>query len=361
MGRGASKIAVALAIVMGVATGAVVVPSPATAATAGTARVAATRLNIRSGPSTNYKIIRTVSRNTRLAVACRVIGESIHGSVRKTSIWNKLTNGRFVTDAYLIWPKPKPSIPMCSFPATPQEGTAVNLRRNASTLLAPAGQVAQIDPLNVVCQVGGERVVGPTRTTSIWDRLTNGYFVSDAHVAFPGTRPDMPWCSFSAPMAPAVGTPFIRWAAGYAQQEARLYRVPASVSIAQAVHESGWGRSGLTRDGNSYFGMKCFGTPGVIALGCRPYRTHECTPSCYATSASFRVYGDVWSSFKDHGRSLSTLARYRKAFNHVNDPDQFIIEVHKAGYATGPTYAQSIIRIMRQYNLYRYDITLPET
>ena len=132
--------------------------------------------------------------------------------------------------------------------------------------------------------------------------------------------------------------------------------MPTSVTIAQAIHESGWGRSGLNRDGNSYFGMKCFGSPGIIATGCRPYATTECSQeSCYGTRASFRIYTNVWASFKDHGLALATLARYRKAFRYVNDPNRFAIEIHKAGYATGPTYAKSLIRIMKQYNLYRFD------
>ena len=49
--------------------------------------------------------------------------------------------------------------------------------------------------------------------------------------------------------------------------------MPASVTIAQSILESGWGRSYLTRRDHSYFGIKCFGNAGTIALGCRSYAT----------------------------------------------------------------------------------------
>ena len=60
-------------------------------------------------------------------------------------------------------------------------------------------------------------------------------------------------------------------------------------------------------------------------------------------------------SFLDHGRLLDYADRYNAAFEYPNDPDRFIREVHKAGYATDPNYSKSVIALMQRYNLYRYD------
>ena len=155
---------------------------------------------------------------------------------------------------------------------------------------------------------------------------------------------------------PAEQKAFIKSASGAAQKSEQKTGVPASVTIAQAILESGWGRSGLSQDGNSYFGMKCFATPGSNATGCRPYDTHECDgSSCYSTNASFRVYDSVLASFKDHSNSMASLPRYRAAFAHANDPDRFAVAIADAGYATSPTYAQDLINVMRRYRLYRFD------
>ena len=50
------------------------------------------------------------------------------------------------------------------------------------------------------------------------------------------------------------------------------------------------------------------------------------------------------------------LSRYDKAFRYTHNPNRFAKEVHRAGYATSPRYARSLIKLMRQYHLYRYDI-----
>jgi flagellar protein FlgJ len=132
--------------------------------------------------------------------------------------------------------------------------------------------------------------------------------------------------------------------------------VPASVTIAQAILESGWGRSGLSLVDHNYFGIKCFGSPGTIAIGCRSYPTTECNGNrCYRTTAQFRVYRTTADSFADHGRFLVVNQRYRKAFAYLKDPNRFAIEIHKAGYATSPTYSKNLIALMKLYNLYRFD------
>jgi Mannosyl-glycoprotein endo-beta-N-acetylglucosaminidase len=217
------------------------------------------------------------------------------------------------------------------------------------------------------CQHTGTRIRGSVRTTNLWDRLAGGGFVADAYLRWHPARPKLPTCATPPPPdLPPPGTPmshqqFIAAVAGPAQGTARRYQVPASVTLAQAILESGWGASGLAAADHNYFGIKCFnGVPGPIATGCHAYTTHECgAGTCWPTVASFRVYRSLGDSVADHGRFLVVNDRYRPAFAYRNDPDQFAVELQRAGYATSPTYAQNLQSLMRQYDLYRHDIHIP--
>jgi flagellar protein FlgJ len=198
--------------------------------------------------------------------------------------------------------------------------------------------------------------------------------VSDAYLRWHPSRPALRTCavtpargastglpSIPAPVSPMSHPEFIAAVAGPAQAGARWYRVPASVTLAQAILESGWGGSGLSANDHNYFGIKCFnGLYGPIAIGCRSYATHECGGGkCWATTAAFRVYRTLSDSIVDHGRFLVVNSRYKPAFAFRNNPDQFAVELKKAGYATSPTYAQNLQHLMRLYNLYRYDVRIP--
>jgi flagellar protein FlgJ len=321
-------------------------------------------LNVRSGPSTSYPVIRKVDNDAPLSVVCQVEGQSIPGTVRTSSRWDRLVEGRYIADAFVIWPDGNPAVPLCSvgqavvadtFSAIARVDGAVYLRANASTVLSPVGTVQTDQSLAVVCQLGGESVLGTVRSSETWDRLADGTFISDGYVDWGPLRPPVPWCTLTADLVPAAGEQFIAWAAGYAQQSQATYRVPAAVTIAQAILESGWGRSALAEEGNNLFGMKCFGSPGSVASGCRPYSTSECASSaCYATNATFRVYTAAAMSFRDHSNSFAVLPRYRTALAFVDSPDDFARAIHQAGYATSPSYAQDLIDMMHKYNLYRF-------
>ena len=207
----------------------------------------------------------------------------------------------------------------------------------------------------------GEQIDGSVRSTALWDRLGNGVYVTDAYV-WPAAplRP----CVDPAPAGPEpVGTmtnaQFVAASVAPAQQGQREFGVPTSVTIAQAILESGWGRSGLTTNDRNFFGIKCFsGSPGPIANGCHDYRTYECEPTCLPTTASFRTYASATDSFRDHGRFLTTNCRYRPAFASTRDSDQFLYQVWKAGYATSPTYVTNVKALMVRFNLYQYDLTV---
>ncbi len=150
---------------------------------------------------------------------------------------------------------------------------------------------------------------------------------------------------------PKTGNAFLdRYAAG-AVRSMHSTGVPASVTLAQAILESGWGRSGLTRKAFNFFGIKGTGPAGSLTV-----RTREVVNgrSIYI-NAAFKKYHNAAESFVDHGQMLRRLGRYAPCFRNRSNPEQFCRELQKAGYATDPHYATTLIGIIRQYHLTRYD------
>ena len=149
---------------------------------------------------------------------------------------------------------------------------------------------------------------------------------------------------------------YLRQALPAAVAESQQYGVPVSVALGQSILESGWGGSTLSSRYNNYFGIKC-STSSPYQSGCINMGSGEYLHSSYQIiSSSFRIYGSRTDSFLDHGYFLTHNSRYGGAFAHTDDPDRFIREVARAGYATDPNYAQKVINLMNAYNLYQYDI-----
>jgi Mannosyl-glycoprotein endo-beta-N-acetylglucosaminidase len=252
--------------------------------------------------------------------------------------------------------------------ATIRVSGSLSVRSAASTSAPIIARLRNRASATVVCSVTGPSIRGMVRKTNQWDRLDTGGYISHAYVStkvtFPACPPPAPPAPPPAPPAPApplgptstmTPTQFIAASAILAQQNQREFGVPASVTIAQAILESAWGRSASSANDRNFFGMKC-ATQGTIAIGCHVYSTFECAPDrgCYPTSASFRVYASAVDSFRDHGKLLAGT-RYQAAFAHTTDPNQFIVDVGRAGYATDPAYATNVQNVMRGYNLYQYD------
>ncbi|GIJ49494.1 glucosaminidase [Virgisporangium aliadipatigenens] len=148
---------------------------------------------------------------------------------------------------------------------------------------------------------------------------------------------------------------FLASASRAARLSQATYGVPASVTVAQAILESGWGRSALSRTANNYFGMTCGRRgAGPIAIGCRAGADRHCDANgCRPSTARFRVYASAADSFRDHGLLFVNMPRYATAYLHRTDPDRFAVELHRAGYATDPQYAARLTAIMKKYDLYR--------
>ncbi len=154
-------------------------------------------------------------------------------------------------------------------------------------------------------------------------------------------------------------TDFIRSLVSAAQATQRERGIPASVTIGMAALETGWGRSSMAKDPiNTLFNIKCTATPSPYQKGCVDVPSYEYRSdgTRYLKVSSFRSYANTGDSLKDFGLFLTKLSRYAGAFNHKDDPDAFVREVHRAGYATDPRYTELVTGIMRNYNLYQYDL-----
>ena len=158
--------------------------------------------------------------------------------------------------------------------------------------------------------------------------------------------------------APGTGdrnkTQFIEAAGVAAQESQQRTRVPASVALAQAIHESYWGSSRLAREANNYFGIKAHngaGSAGVYWMDA----WEVMSGADVVMREPFRAYNTPDESFVDHGLFFLRNSRYHAAFRVTHDPRAFAHAIADAGYATDPAYAPKLIRIMDQFNLYRFD------
>ena len=139
----------------------------------------ATPLNARSGPSTSYPVVATYPTGSTLKVVCQTPGST----VGTTKVWNKLTSGAYVTDYYVSTRSSttySAPVPRCTYPYQVTT-TTLNARSGPSSsypikATLPGGALAW-----VYCQRAGAKV----STTSVWDRMDNGYYVTDYYLATP--------------------------------------------------------------------------------------------------------------------------------------------------------------------------------
>jgi flagellar protein FlgJ len=134
--------------------------------------------------------------------------------------------------------------------------------------------------------------------------------------------------------------------------------IPASVTIAQAILESNWGQSALSREANNYFGIKATGGIGSDGAVWMPTLEYV-NGGSYTVVAPFRAYRSLADSVADHAALLQQLSIYRSALQATNDPDEFARRIARAGYATDPAYADKLIGLMQRYNLYQFDSKAP--
>lgn len=151
------------------------------------------------------------------------------------------------------------------------------------------------------------------------------------------------------------GEDFINMVGAAAQRSRRTNGVPASVTVAQAILESDWGRSRLSRQGNNLFGIKApgavSGPAGVVSLAAWEYLDG----GDVVVQAAFKAYYTLDQSIDDHGAFFTRNQRYAAALAVAGDAPEFARAIQDAGYATDPGYASKLIGLMDRYNLYRFD------
>lgn len=131
-----------------------------------------------------------------------------------------------------------------------------------------------------------------------------------------------------------------------AQYEMKAYGIPASITLAQGILESGFGRGELTLKTNNHFGIKCHtGWDGSYALH-DDDEAGEC----------FRKYNHPMYSFRDHSLFLTTRSRYASLFElRQDDYKGWAYGLKEAGYATDKKYPHKLISFIERYRLYEYD------
>lgn len=131
-----------------------------------------------------------------------------------------------------------------------------------------------------------------------------------------------------------------------AMREMKEYRIPASITLAQGIIESGAGNSALAREAKNHFGIKCH----------KGWEGKTYTMDDDAKDECFRKYKKVEDSFRDHSIFLTSRSRYADLFKlDIMDYEGWAKGLKAAGYATSPTYAKALIDRIKLNKLYLYD------
>ena len=156
---------------------------------------------------------------------------------------------------------------------------------------------------------------------------------------------------FSATMATAQrkNNSYLKYIDQYnslAIQHQKKYGIPASITLAQGILESGAGLSKLARESNNHFGIKCHSD----WKGGRSYHDDDERGEC------FRKYRKVEDSYEDHSHFLKDRSRYAGLFRlNITDYKGWARGLQKCGYATDRAYANKLIKLIEDYELYRFD------
>ncbi|WP_462267249.1 glucosaminidase domain-containing protein [Mucilaginibacter sp.] len=144
---------------------------------------------------------------------------------------------------------------------------------------------------------------------------------------------------------PYTAAAYIQRFKAIAVQEMNLYGIPASITLAQGMFESGFGNGSLAKVANNHFGIKCTSD----WQGRSYYKNDDRENDC------FRVYDNPEDSFRDHSNFLKRK-RYAALFElDKNDYESWAYGLKAAGYATNPKYPELLISTIQKYHLEQYD------
>jgi flagellum-specific peptidoglycan hydrolase FlgJ len=149
-------------------------------------------------------------------------------------------------------------------------------------------------------------------------------------------------------MKPNEQRAWIEQMAPAAQASQTKYGVLASITLAQAILESGWGKYAI---GNNYFGIKARQGEDY----CDARTTEFVKGQKIRITARFRKFRTVQECFERHGELLATAKCYRPAMAVSGDPLAFALQLQRCGYATDPKYAQKLTDLIRDFDLTKFD------
>jgi LysM repeat protein len=153
-------------------------------------------------------------------------------------------------------------------------------------------------------------------------------------------------CSLSAQKKLKSYLNYIDNYSSLAVKQMEKYKIPASITLAQGLLESGAGLSELARSSNNHFGIKCH----AEWSGDRIYRRDDNPNDC------FRKYKTVEESYEDHSQFLNKHSRYAVLFSYdIKDYTAWARGLQRCGYATDKAYANKLIKCIEDYELYTYD------
>ena len=139
---------------------------------------------------------------------------------------------------------------------------------------------------------------------------------------------------------------YVKQYSDLAVEQMKEYKIPASITLSQGLLESGAGQSSLAKESNNHFGIKC----GMRWNGPSVLHDDDARNEC------FRSYNHPDASYEDHSKFLTSGSRYAFLFRlDITDYKGWAKGLKQAGYATDPSYANRLITIIEDYELYKYD------
>jgi hypothetical protein len=149
--------------------------------------------------------------------------------------------------------------------------------------------------------------------------------------------------SFAQPDPVVVG--YINNYKDLAIAEMQRTGIPASIKLAQGIHETSAGTSDLVKRSNNHFGLKCKAEWSGMTVKHTDDAPNEC----------FRKYESPKDSYKDQSNYLKSTPRYASLFDlDPTDYKAWAVGLKKAGYATNPKYSQVLIKLIEDYDLQDY-------
>tara|TARA_B100001057_G_scaffold131555_2_gene130793 strand:- start:2341 stop:2868 length:528 start_codon:yes stop_codon:yes gene_type:complete len=139
---------------------------------------------------------------------------------------------------------------------------------------------------------------------------------------------------------------YIKKYAPAATKNMRFFKIPASITLAQGILESGYGEGTLAKNANNHFGIKCHKDWKGKSIKHDDDEKNEC----------FRSYKNPLRSYRDHSLFLVDRDRYSSLFElNRKDYRGWALGLKAAGYATDPKYADKLISLIERFKLTRFD------